>query len=145
MALESAAACTIPLRASWLRALMLERTAALEAMGVSRDAGVWMRLISHALTLAAREHGHLLLVRLPAREEELPEQVLRLWAGQPGHGDGDRDGGEHDGHACGTHGAAARNSVFVENINDALVCARMIAAASSSTRSDSSGLPLSSL
>ena len=33
-----------------VRALMLERTAALEAMGVTRDAGLWTRLISHALT-----------------------------------------------------------------------------------------------
>ena len=35
-----------------VRALMLERTAALEAMGVARDAGVWTRLISHALNVS---------------------------------------------------------------------------------------------
>ena len=35
-----------------VRPLMLERTAALEAMGVSRHAGDWTRLISHGLTLS---------------------------------------------------------------------------------------------
>lgn len=35
-----------------VRPLMLERTAALEAMGVSRHAGAWTRLISHGLTLS---------------------------------------------------------------------------------------------
>ena len=35
--------------------------------------------------LAAGEHAHRLLVRLPAGEEEPPEQVLRLGAPQPGH------------------------------------------------------------
>jgi ATP-dependent RNA helicase SUPV3L1/SUV3 len=33
------------------RPLMLERTAALEALGVSRDAGTWTRLVSHPLAL----------------------------------------------------------------------------------------------
>ncbi|HEY0858909.1 MAG TPA: helicase-related protein [Albitalea sp.] len=36
-----------------VRPLMLERTAALEALGVSRHAGQWTRLVSHALPLAA--------------------------------------------------------------------------------------------
>ena len=35
-----------------VRTLMLERTATLESMGVSRHAGVWTRLISHGLTLS---------------------------------------------------------------------------------------------
>ena len=35
-----------------VRPLMLERTAALEALGVSREAGVWTRLISHALPVS---------------------------------------------------------------------------------------------
>jgi len=34
------------------RALMLQRTAALQALGVARQAGTWTRLISHALRLA---------------------------------------------------------------------------------------------
>ena len=34
-----------------VRPLMQERTAALEALGVSRDASVWTRLISHTLQL----------------------------------------------------------------------------------------------
>jgi ATP-dependent RNA helicase SUPV3L1/SUV3 len=34
-----------------VRPLMLERTAALESLGVSRDAGMWTRLISHSLQL----------------------------------------------------------------------------------------------
>jgi ATP-dependent RNA helicase SUPV3L1/SUV3 len=48
-----------------VRALMLERTAALEAMGVSRDAGVWTRLISHALQLAEPGWKAPVLFRVP--------------------------------------------------------------------------------
>ncbi len=48
-----------------VRALMLERTAALEAMGVSRDAGVWTRLISHSLPLAEAGWRVPVLFRVP--------------------------------------------------------------------------------
>ncbi|MEI2678919.1 MAG: hypothetical protein V9G29_14250 [Burkholderiaceae bacterium] len=48
-----------------VRPLMLERTAALEAMGVTRDAGVWTRLISHALTLSEPGWKVPVLFRVP--------------------------------------------------------------------------------
>ena len=43
----------------------LERTAALEAMGVTRDAGLWTRLISHALTLSEPGWKVPVLFRVP--------------------------------------------------------------------------------
>ena len=51
-----------------VRALMLERTAALEALGVTRDAGTWTRLISHALTLAEPGWKVPVLFRVPVDE-----------------------------------------------------------------------------
>ena len=38
--------------------------------------------------LASGEHRDLFLLRRVARKEELPEQALRLGAGEPGHRDG---------------------------------------------------------
>jgi len=51
-----------------VRPLMLERTAALEAMGVTRDAGVWTRLISHALTLSEPGWKVPVLFRVPLND-----------------------------------------------------------------------------
>ena len=51
-----------------VRALMLERTAALEAMGVTRDAGLWTRLISHALTLSEPGWKVPVLFRVPVND-----------------------------------------------------------------------------
>lgn len=51
-----------------VRPLMLERSAALEALGVSRRAGVWMRLISHALPLAEPGWRVPVLFRVPVDE-----------------------------------------------------------------------------
>ncbi|HOX68995.1 MAG TPA: helicase-related protein [Burkholderiaceae bacterium] len=51
-----------------VRPLMLERTAALEAMGVTRDAGVWTRLISHALTLSEAGWKVPVLFRVPLND-----------------------------------------------------------------------------
>ena len=47
------------------RPLMLERGAALEALGVSRDSGSWTRLVSHALPLAAARWTVPVLFRVP--------------------------------------------------------------------------------
>lgn len=47
------------------RPLMLERTAALEALGVARQAGTWTRLVSHALRLAAAPWSVPVLFRMP--------------------------------------------------------------------------------
>ena len=49
-----------------VRPTMLERSAALEALGVSRRAGVWTRLISHALQLAEAGWRVPVLFRVPA-------------------------------------------------------------------------------
>ena len=49
-----------------VRATMLERGAALEALGVSRRAGVWTRLISHALQLSQAGWRVPVLFRVPA-------------------------------------------------------------------------------
>jgi ATP-dependent RNA helicase SUPV3L1/SUV3 len=48
-----------------VRPLMLERGAALEALGVSRRAGAWTRLISHALTLSEPGWKVPVLFRVP--------------------------------------------------------------------------------
>ena len=48
-----------------VRPLMLERTSALEALGVSRDAGKWTRLISHTLQLAEPDWRVPVLFRVP--------------------------------------------------------------------------------
>ncbi|MEO5695495.1 MAG: helicase-related protein, partial [Burkholderiaceae bacterium] len=48
-----------------VRPLMLERGATLDAMGVSRHAGRWTRLISHALTLSEPGWSVPVLFRLP--------------------------------------------------------------------------------
>jgi ATP-dependent RNA helicase SUPV3L1/SUV3 len=47
------------------RPLMLERSAALEALGVSRQAGAWTRLVSHALPLSAMPWRVPVLFRAP--------------------------------------------------------------------------------
>ncbi|HET7864045.1 MAG TPA: helicase-related protein [Burkholderiaceae bacterium] len=52
-----------------VRPLMLERTAALDALGVSRDAGVWSRLISHNLQLAEPGWRVPVLFRVPVEAE----------------------------------------------------------------------------
>jgi ATP-dependent RNA helicase SUPV3L1/SUV3 len=52
-----------------VRPLMLERTAALEALGVSRDAGQWSRLISHSLSLAEAGWRVPVLFRVPVDSE----------------------------------------------------------------------------
>jgi ATP-dependent RNA helicase SUPV3L1/SUV3 len=49
-----------------LRPLMLERSAALQALGVSRHQGEWTRLISHTLTLAEPGWKVAVLFRVPA-------------------------------------------------------------------------------
>ncbi len=73
-----------------VRPLMLERTAALEALGVSRDAGVWTRLISHALLLSEPGWRVPVLFRVPVdsaavwayyRSGDLP--ALRAALGAP--------------------------------------------------------------
>ena len=51
--------------AATARPLMLERAAALEALGVSRRAGLWTRLISHALPLAEPGWRVPVLFRVP--------------------------------------------------------------------------------
>ena len=51
--------------AATARPLMLERAAALEALGVSRRAGIWTRLISHALALAEPGWRVPVLFRVP--------------------------------------------------------------------------------
>jgi ATP-dependent RNA helicase SUPV3L1/SUV3 len=51
-----------------VRPLMLERTAALEALGVSRHAGSWTRLISHALPLSAVPWSLPVLFREPVEQ-----------------------------------------------------------------------------
>ena len=48
-----------------VRALMLERTAALDALGVSRHKGTWTRLISHALPLSEPGWHVPVLFRVP--------------------------------------------------------------------------------
>ena len=48
-----------------MRALLLERTAALEALGLSRHLGEWTRLISHALTLSEPGWRVPVLFRVP--------------------------------------------------------------------------------
>ncbi len=59
--------------ATTVRSLMLERTAALEAQGVSRHAGVWTRAVSHTLQLA--EPGWSVSVRF-----RVPMQAEPVWA-----------------------------------------------------------------
>lgn len=51
--------------AATARPLMLERAAALEALGVSRRAGIWTRLISHALPLSEPGWRVPVLFRVP--------------------------------------------------------------------------------
>jgi ATP-dependent RNA helicase SUPV3L1/SUV3 len=51
-----------------VRTLMLERGAALEALGVSRHAGEWTRLVSHALPLTAAAWSVPVLFRVPVGE-----------------------------------------------------------------------------
>jgi ATP-dependent RNA helicase SUPV3L1/SUV3 len=52
-----------------VRPLMLERTAALDALGVSRHAGAWTRLISHALQLSEPGWRVPVLFRVPVDAE----------------------------------------------------------------------------
>ncbi|MDP9046314.1 MAG: helicase [Pseudomonadota bacterium] len=52
-----------------VRSLMLERGAALEALGVARRAGTWTRLISHALTLSEPGWKVPVLFRVPVDAE----------------------------------------------------------------------------
>lgn len=52
-----------------VRPLMLERGAALEALGVSRRAGAWTRLISHSLTLSEPGWKVPVLFRVPVEAE----------------------------------------------------------------------------
>ena len=49
-----------------VRPLMLERSAALDALGVARQAGTWTRLISHSLTLSEPGWRVPVLFRVPA-------------------------------------------------------------------------------
>jgi ATP-dependent RNA helicase SUPV3L1/SUV3 len=52
-----------------VRTLMLERTAALDTLGVSRDAGEWSRLIRHTLTLPATGWRVPVMFRMPVAAE----------------------------------------------------------------------------
>ena len=56
-----------------VRPLMLERTAALEALGVARAAGIWSRLVSHSLQLPATDW------RVPVLFRE-PVDAAPVWA-----------------------------------------------------------------
>ena len=58
------------------RPLMLERTAALEQMAVTRRAGVWTRLISHALALSEPGWKVPVLFRVDGRERSATQVTL---------------------------------------------------------------------
>ena len=55
------------------RPRMLERSAALQALGIAREAGAWTRLFSHALPLTAAEWKIKVLFRVPV-------EAARVWA-----------------------------------------------------------------
>src|SRR5512139_1700363 len=52
-----------------VRALMLERTAALDALGLSRETGAWARVVSHTLELAEPGWQVPVLFRVPVEAE----------------------------------------------------------------------------